>query len=117
MSGVHILHGLAIRKVRERWTASSTQSGLLKVWIKPDAKAVGKIVRYGDGPTSLMQITSMSGGRFYGNQIFGGSVGADRSQLRLPSEADRKMWRDKMDERWKINRMQETYRSRERGNF
>lgn len=62
---------------------------------------VGDIVRYGDGPTALMRITSIRkmGGeniatavRYYGSHFFGGLEGRYHGQCMPADEQDLKRW-------------------------
>lgn len=53
---------------------------------------VGSIVRLGDGPADLMEITSFSVGRAYGDHALGGSVGAEIADIRPPSDEDMRTW-------------------------
>jgi hypothetical protein len=53
---------------------------------------IGSVVRFGDGPTALMEITSFSEGRAYGDHALGGSVGAEIADVRPPSDEDMRVW-------------------------
>lgn len=57
---------------------------------------VGAIIRYGHGPTALMEITSVTKAaglwRYYGDQYFGGAVGAYEGSCQLASEEEVAMW-------------------------
>lgn len=53
---------------------------------------IGSIVRTGAGPTALMEITTFSGGRAYGDHVMGGSAGAEICDLREPSDEDMRTW-------------------------
>lgn len=65
---------------------------------------IGEMVRYGGGSTALMRIATVSeaGGlvRYYGEQYFGGSVGAYEADCTVPSVEDFQLWmrRDVCDE-------------------
>lgn len=63
------------------------------------AFSVGEIVRYGDGPSAVMQLACFSNGRAYGENVFGGSVGCDRNDLRIAREEDLNLWVDNHDYR------------------
>ncbi len=65
-----------------------------------DLLCVGSVVRYGEGVTALMRIEAISkdhGGkgqhRYYGQQFYGGTVGAYHSECSKPSAGDRALWR------------------------
>lgn len=64
----------------------------------------GDVVRYGDGPSALMRLTSTHGanGRFYGVQYFGGSVGASERDCQPASQRDLASWRwaHDSDDKW-----------------
>ncbi len=57
---------------------------------------VGSVVRFGDGPTALMEIVSFSEGRAYGDHALGGSVGAEIADIRPPSDEDMRTWHRRM---------------------
>ncbi len=60
---------------------------------KPNPKfEIGSIIRYGNGPTALMRIESISNKRYYGVQYFGGSVGALEMDCRPPTPDDLAKW-------------------------
>jgi len=64
------------------------------------AYSLGEIVRYGDGPTALMQIDHIAAnGRFYGTHVLGGGVGASRDQLRIATNDDLNTWTDNYNRR------------------
>ena len=59
---------------------------------------VGDMVRYGSGPTALMIVTLVSRkhdgetDRYYGEQLYGGSVGEYADACSLANDYDRALW-------------------------
>jgi len=56
------------------------------------AAKVGDLVRYDDGPTALMRVTDIIGGRYYGRAFHSVGTCTSRSEVFEPSEADRERW-------------------------
>lgn len=54
---------------------------------------MGEVVRYGDGPSALMRVTSVNGNRWYGTQYFGGGVSASADRVERASQRDLASWR------------------------
>lgn len=66
-----------------------------------EAFPIGTIIRYGEGPTALMRVGTISynhGGpgvtRYYGQQCTGGVTGAYHGDCRAASRKDIRTWRD-----------------------
>jgi len=54
---------------------------------------IGQVVRFGEGSTAVMKITSLSfGGRVYGDHILGGATGADLDDLQEATAHDLVKW-------------------------
>ena len=87
------LQQLICRAVKEGWAtyqANRNEENLFEMH---------EVVRYGDGPTALMQITQLplagasgNGNRYYGNQIYGGSVGAYEVNMSKANRDDLALW-------------------------
>lgn len=65
---------------------------------------IGDIIRYGEGSTSLMQITAIeykrsSDPKYYGNQYFGVYVAVYDSQVVKASEQDLNLWKKREKKR------------------
>lgn len=59
---------------------------------------IGAVIRYGEGPTALMEVTHISQGhgsgiaRYYGTQFYGGSTGAYHEDCRAANLKDLQRW-------------------------
>lgn len=64
----------------------------------PGVWPIGTLLRYDSGETALMRVTSVSVGhggskaRYYGQQCFGGAVGAYHEQCSEATDEDRATW-------------------------
>lgn len=54
---------------------------------------IGQVVRYGEGPSALMRVTSLHNSRYYGTQYFGGAVSAHMWDVEAASQRDVASWR------------------------
>lgn len=63
---------------------------------------IGDVVRYGEGPSALMRVTSMHGDRYYGEQYFGGGASVHKYDVQAASQRDLASWRwaHGSDDKW-----------------
>lgn len=60
---------------------------------------IGEVVRYGEGPSALMRVTSINNDRYYGEQYFGGGASAHKWDVQAASQRDLASWRWAHDSR------------------
>jgi DNA-directed RNA polymerase subunit RPC12/RpoP len=56
------------------------------------AANAGDLVRYAHGPTALMRVTDIIGGRYYGRAFHSRGTCTSRSEVFEPSADDRDLW-------------------------
>ncbi len=85
----------------KEWAAQVDATPLEKVTTIAAPLIEGDVIRYGNGPTALMRITTISpnhGGsgmrRYYGRHFYGGGVGAYEDTCRRASAEEKKRYED-----------------------
>jgi hypothetical protein len=66
------------------------------------AAQAGDLVRYDAGPTALMRVEDVIGGRYYGRAFHSSGCCTSRSQVFAASDEDRERWArcHDADDRW-----------------
>lgn len=60
--------------------------------------AIGDLVRYDAGPTALMRVTDIIGGRYYGRAFHSSGTCTSRAAVTEPTEADEEKWQQCHDD-------------------